>query len=56
VAERFCTYAANSTDPADQAIGDRLVGVALLSLGSPADRAHAGSLCRQEIGHHQVSI
>src|SRR5260370_17284009 len=33
VAERFCTYAANSTDPADQAIGDRLVGVALLSLG-----------------------
>jgi predicted ATPase/DNA-binding winged helix-turn-helix (wHTH) protein len=33
VAERFCIYAANSTDPADQAIGDRLVGVALFSLG-----------------------
>jgi predicted ATPase/DNA-binding winged helix-turn-helix (wHTH) protein len=33
VAERFCTYAAKSTDPADGAIGDRLVGVALLALG-----------------------
>src|SRR5258706_3590245 len=31
--ERFCTYAANSTDPADQRNGDRLVGVGLLSLG-----------------------
>src|SRR6266851_6093558 len=33
VAERFCTCAANSTDPADGPIGDRLVGVALLALG-----------------------
>jgi predicted ATPase len=33
VAERFCTFAAKSTDPADVPIGDRLVGVALLALG-----------------------
>jgi predicted ATPase/DNA-binding winged helix-turn-helix (wHTH) protein len=33
VAERFCTFAAKTTDPADGAIGDRLVGVALLGLG-----------------------
>jgi predicted ATPase len=33
VAERFCTCAAKSTDPADGPIGDRLVGVALLALG-----------------------
>lgn len=33
VAEGFCTYAAKSTDPADGAIGDRLVGAALLALG-----------------------
>jgi len=33
VAERFCIYAAKTTDPADGAIGDRLVGVALLGLG-----------------------
>jgi len=32
-AERFCTYAAKTTDPADEPIGDRLVGVALLGLG-----------------------
>jgi predicted ATPase/DNA-binding winged helix-turn-helix (wHTH) protein len=33
VAERFCTSAAKTADPADGAIGDRLVGVALLALG-----------------------
>jgi predicted ATPase/DNA-binding winged helix-turn-helix (wHTH) protein len=33
VAERFCTYAAKTIDPANRAIGDRLVGVALLALG-----------------------
>jgi predicted ATPase/DNA-binding winged helix-turn-helix (wHTH) protein len=33
VAERFCLYAAKTTDPADGPIGDRLVGVALLALG-----------------------
>ena len=33
VAERFCTYAAKTTDPADGLIGDRLVGAALLGLG-----------------------
>ncbi|MEA2917967.1 MAG: hypothetical protein QOJ15_10048, partial [Bradyrhizobium sp.] len=33
VAERFCPYAAKSTDAADGPIGDRLVGVALLALG-----------------------
>jgi len=33
VAERFCTYAATTADPADGAIGDRLVGVALGALG-----------------------
>jgi predicted ATPase/DNA-binding winged helix-turn-helix (wHTH) protein len=33
VAEKFCTYAAKTTDPADGPIGDRLVGMALLSLG-----------------------
>ena len=33
VAERFCTFAAKTIDPADRAIGDRLVGVALLGLG-----------------------
>jgi predicted ATPase len=33
VAERFCTYAAKTTDPADGAIGARLVGVARLGLG-----------------------
>jgi tetratricopeptide (TPR) repeat protein len=33
VAERFCTDAAKTTDPADRSIGDRLVGVALLGLG-----------------------
>jgi predicted ATPase/DNA-binding winged helix-turn-helix (wHTH) protein len=32
-AERFCTAAAKSADPADGPIGDRLVGVALLALG-----------------------
>jgi predicted ATPase/DNA-binding winged helix-turn-helix (wHTH) protein len=32
-AERFCLYAAKTTDPADRAIGDRLVGTALLALG-----------------------
>jgi hypothetical protein len=33
VAEKFCTDAAKSTDPADGLIGDRLVGVARLALG-----------------------
>jgi tetratricopeptide (TPR) repeat protein len=33
VAERFCTSAMKSTDPADGPVGDRLVGVALLALG-----------------------
>ena len=33
VAERFCAYAAKTTDPADGPIGDRLVGLALLVLG-----------------------
>jgi predicted ATPase len=33
VAEKFCSYAAKSADPADKLIGDRLVGVALLALG-----------------------
>jgi predicted ATPase/DNA-binding winged helix-turn-helix (wHTH) protein len=33
VAERFCICAAKTADPADGAIGDRLVGVALLALG-----------------------
>jgi predicted ATPase len=33
VAERFCTCAAKTTDPADGPIGDRLVGLALLALG-----------------------
>jgi predicted ATPase/DNA-binding winged helix-turn-helix (wHTH) protein len=33
VAERFCAYAKKTTDPAEGAIGDRLVGVALLALG-----------------------
>jgi tetratricopeptide (TPR) repeat protein len=33
VAERFCTHAAKSTDPADGPIGDRLIGIALLALG-----------------------
>jgi predicted ATPase/DNA-binding winged helix-turn-helix (wHTH) protein len=33
LAERFCAYAAKTTDPADGPIGDRLVGVALLILG-----------------------
>jgi predicted ATPase/DNA-binding winged helix-turn-helix (wHTH) protein len=33
VAEKFCTFAAMSTDPADGLVGDRLVGVALLALG-----------------------
>src|SRR5258706_283270 len=33
VAEKFCTYAENSTGPADQASRDRSVGVALRSLG-----------------------
>jgi predicted ATPase len=33
VAEKFCTHAAKSVDPADALIGDRLVGVALLALG-----------------------
>jgi predicted ATPase/DNA-binding winged helix-turn-helix (wHTH) protein len=33
VAEKFCTFAAKSTDPADGLVGDRLVGVARLALG-----------------------
>src|SRR5258708_8091671 len=33
VAEKFCSCAAKSTDPADGLVGDRLVGVALLALG-----------------------
>jgi hypothetical protein len=33
VAESFCTQASKTSDPADGAIGDRLVGVALLALG-----------------------
>jgi predicted ATPase len=33
VAEKFCKFAAKSTDPADGLVGDRLVGVALLALG-----------------------
>jgi predicted ATPase/DNA-binding winged helix-turn-helix (wHTH) protein len=33
VAEKFCTFAAKSTDSADGLVGDRLVGVALLALG-----------------------
>ncbi len=33
LAERFCTYAAKSTDAADGPIGDRLLGVARLALG-----------------------
>jgi predicted ATPase/DNA-binding winged helix-turn-helix (wHTH) protein len=32
VAEKFCTFAAKSTDPADGLVGNRLVGVALLAL------------------------
>jgi predicted ATPase len=34
VAEKFCTFAAKSNDPADGLVGDRLVGVALLALGN----------------------
>ena len=33
LAERFCSYAAKTTDPADAPVGDLLVGVALLALG-----------------------
>ena len=33
MAERFCTYAAKTTDPANGPIGDRLVGIAQLILG-----------------------
>jgi predicted ATPase/DNA-binding winged helix-turn-helix (wHTH) protein len=33
IAERFCSCAAKSTDPADGAIADRLVGASLLGLG-----------------------
>jgi predicted ATPase/DNA-binding winged helix-turn-helix (wHTH) protein len=33
LAERFCTYAAKTTDPADGPIGNRLVGTSLLALG-----------------------
>ncbi len=33
VAERFCTHAVKTADPADGPIGDRLVGAALLVLG-----------------------
>jgi predicted ATPase len=33
LAERFCTCAEKSADPADGPVGDRLVGVALLALG-----------------------
>jgi predicted ATPase/DNA-binding winged helix-turn-helix (wHTH) protein len=33
VAEKFCSYATKSSDPADGLIGNRLVGVALLALG-----------------------
>jgi predicted ATPase/DNA-binding winged helix-turn-helix (wHTH) protein len=37
VAEKFCAFAAKSTDPADGLVGDRLVGVALLALGDLED-------------------
>jgi predicted ATPase/DNA-binding winged helix-turn-helix (wHTH) protein len=33
LAERFCSYAAKTTDPADAPVGDLLVGVALHALG-----------------------
>ena len=33
LAERFCSYAAKTTDPADAPVGDLLVGVAQLALG-----------------------
>jgi predicted ATPase len=45
VAEKFCAFAAKSTDPADGLVGDRLVGVALLALGDlEGARRHIGRM------------
>src|SRR6267378_773254 len=49
VAERFRTYAAKTTDPADGPIGDRLVGLALLTLG---DQEGARRHFERMLGHY----
>jgi len=49
VAEKFCTYAAKTTDPADGPIGDRLVGLALLTLG---DLEGARRHIERMLGHY----
>jgi len=49
VAEKFCTYAAKTTDPADGPIGDRLVGLALLTLG---DQEGARRHFERMLGHY----
>src|SRR6202162_3533064 len=49
VAEKFCTYAATTNDPADGAIGDRLVGLALLTLG---DQEGARRHIERMLGHY----
>jgi predicted ATPase len=49
VAEKFCTYAAKTTDPADGPIGDRLVGLALLTLG---DQEGAPRHFERMLGHY----
>jgi len=49
VAEKFCTYAAKTTDPADGPIGDRLVGLALLTLG---DQEGARRHIERMLGHY----
>jgi predicted ATPase len=49
VAEKFCTYAAKTTDPADRPIGDRLVGLALLTLG---DLEGARQHIERMLGHY----
>ncbi|MEH2473730.1 putative ATPase/DNA-binding winged helix-turn-helix (wHTH) protein [Nitrobacteraceae bacterium AZCC 2161] len=49
VAERFCLYAAKSTDSADGPIGDRLVGNALFALG---DLEGARRHIERMLGHY----
>ena len=48
-AEKFCTCAAKTTDPADGPIGDRLVSLALLSLG---DQEGARRHFERMLGHY----
>ena len=62
LAQRFCTLAADRSDPNDRLIGERLIGIVAALSGRPSQRAapsrtRARSLCpfRPEVAHRSLS-